>query len=139
MRGDHRAQMGEIGACFGHGLADLRADFDLALEELGADLPSSSAVHCCIRDSGAATSSRLSQSTRRYSSSTPRVKLGFMVSSWSDLNPKIQARARGQRLLEQVLRRFAAEKGVEIVERAKPMASRVRVVALPIWGSMKMF
>jgi hypothetical protein len=34
---------------------------------------------------------------------------------------------------------FAAEKGVEIVERPKPMASRVRTVALPIWGSMKMF
>jgi hypothetical protein len=30
--------MREIGACFGHGLADLGAHFDLALEELRADL-----------------------------------------------------------------------------------------------------
>jgi hypothetical protein len=44
-----------------------------------------------------------------------------------------------QTFLQQVFRYLTAEKGVEIVERPKPMASRVRTVALPIWGSMKMF
>ena len=37
--GDDAAQMGQIGAGFGHSLADIGPDLDLALQEFRTDLP----------------------------------------------------------------------------------------------------